>query len=42
MPCVVVPTALTRGTTFEGAARVLAHVGEIVGLLEGVAAGASH
>lgn len=42
VPCVVVPTALTRGTSFEGAARVLAHVGEIVGLLEGVAAGASH
>jgi len=33
VPCVVIPTVLTRGTAFEGAERVLAHVGELIDLL---------
>ncbi|MCC7008148.1 MAG: HAD-IA family hydrolase [Acidobacteria bacterium] len=39
VPCVVVPTALTRGTTFEGAARVLRDAGELLDLLERDTAG---
>jgi len=30
VPCVVVPTALTRGTPFLGAARILGHIGELL------------
>jgi HAD superfamily hydrolase (TIGR01509 family) len=40
VPCIVVPTPLTRGTSFEGAARVLGSITELLAMVDGAPVGA--